>query len=165
MPTPTDLSAELARQMRLLNGTVVQPHDFDFAALPGHLRVTFRVVENGVELSRGKDLGALRKELSSHVRADLTKAAREEERSGLLAWTVGEIDRTISAGQVTGYPALVDEGTVGRAAGAGHRGGAVRRDGARAGQADVARAGRTGPPDRSIARPALQAAAVDRTAC
>ncbi len=107
----TDLSAELARQMRLLNGTVVQPHDFDFAALPGHLRVTFRVVENGVELSRGKDLGALRKELSSHVRADLTKAAREEERSGLLAWTVGEIDRTISAGQVTGYPALVDEGT------------------------------------------------------
>ncbi|WP_332641921.1 ATP-dependent RNA helicase HrpA [Aeromicrobium sp.] len=105
-----DLSSELARQMRLLNGTVVQPEDFDFAALPGHLRVTFRVLENGKELSRGKDLDELRTELSSYVRADLTKAARQEERSGLLDWTVGDIDRTISAGQVTGYPALVDEG-------------------------------------------------------
>ncbi|VXB93355.1 ATP-dependent RNA helicase HrpA [Aeromicrobium sp. 9AM] len=106
----SDLSEELARQMRLLNGTVVRPEDFDFTALPGHLRVTFRVVENGVELSRGKDLRVLRSELATHVRADLTKAARQEERSGLLAWTVGDIDRTISAGQVTGYPALVDEG-------------------------------------------------------
>ena len=106
-----DLSEELARQMRLLNGTLVRPEDFNFAVLPGHLRVTFRVVENGVELSRGKDLEALRTELASHVRADLTAAARQEERSGLLAWTVGDIDRTISAGQVTGFPALVDEGT------------------------------------------------------
>ncbi|AXT84905.1 ATP-dependent RNA helicase HrpA [Aeromicrobium sp. A1-2] len=105
-----DLSGELARQMRLLNGTVVQPEDFDFASLPGHLRVTFRVVEDGVELARGKDLAALRSELTSHLRADLTRAAREEERGGLLAWTVGQIDRSITAGQVTGYPALVDEG-------------------------------------------------------
>ena len=72
--------------------------------------MTFRVLENGRELSRGKDLGELRNELSTYVRADLTKAARAEERSGLLDWTVGEIDRTITAGQVTGYPALVDEG-------------------------------------------------------
>ncbi|MDR7086961.1 ATP-dependent helicase HrpA [Aeromicrobium panaciterrae] len=106
----SDLSSELARQMRLLNGTVVQPEDFDFAALPGHLRVTFRVLENGKELSRSKDLGDLRTELSSYVRADLTKAARQEERAGLLDWTVGDIDRSITAGQVTGYPALVDEG-------------------------------------------------------
>lgn len=110
-PDASDLSEELARQMRLLNGTVVRPEDFDFDALPGHLRVTFRVVENGVELARGKDLTALRDELVTHVRADLTRAARQEERAGLLAWTVGEIDRTIAAGQVTGYPALVDEGS------------------------------------------------------
>jgi len=109
-PAATDLSAELARQMRLLNGTVVQPEDFDFSALPTHLRVTFRVMDGKTELGRGKDLRALRTELSSYVRADLTKAAREEERSGLLAWTVGELDRTITAGQVTGYPAIVDEG-------------------------------------------------------
>ena len=106
-----NLSEELARQMRLLNGTLVRPEDFDFTALPGHLRVTFRVVDGGVELSRGKDLDALRTELAPHVRADLTEVARQEERSGLLEWTVGDLDRTISAGQVTGYPALVDEGS------------------------------------------------------
>ncbi len=105
-----DLSEELARQMRLLNGAVIRPQDFDFTTLPSHLRVTFRVVENGRELSRGKDLNALRSELSTYVRKDLTKAARAEERSGLLEWPAGPIDRSITAGQVTGYPALVDEG-------------------------------------------------------
>ncbi|MEV7396315.1 ATP-dependent RNA helicase HrpA [Aeromicrobium sp. NPDC092404] len=106
----TDLSEELARQMRLLNGTVVSPEDFDFDALPPHLRVTFRVTDGGAELARGKDLADLRRELASHVRADLTKVARQEERSGLRTWDVGTIEQAISAGQATGYPALVDEG-------------------------------------------------------
>lgn len=106
-----DLSEELARQMRLLNGTVVSPSDFDFDALPAHLRVTFRIVDGGTELARGKDLAALRSELTSHVRADLTKVARREERSGLRTWDVGTIEESITAGQVTGYPAVADEGT------------------------------------------------------
>jgi len=105
-----DLSEELARQMRLLTGTLVSPDDFDFSTLPAHLRVTFRVVEDGRELARGKHLDVLREVLSSHVRADLTKVAREEERAGIRAWEVGTIQRTITAGQVTGYPALVDAG-------------------------------------------------------
>jgi ATP-dependent helicase HrpA len=106
----SDLSEELARQMRLLNGTVVSADDFDFEALPSHLRVTFRVTENGAEIGRGKDLAALREQLTSHLRADLTRVARQEERSGLRSWDVGTIEPTITAGQVTGYPALVDEG-------------------------------------------------------
>jgi len=107
----SDLSEELARQMRLLNGTVVSPSDFDFESLPPHLRVTFRVLDGTNELARGKDLSALRAELISVVRADLTKVARQEERSGIRTWDVGTIEPTITAGQVTGYPALVDEGT------------------------------------------------------
>jgi ATP-dependent helicase HrpA len=111
-PDASDLSEELARQMRLLNGTVVSPDDFDFESLPSHLRVTFRVVENGQELGRGKDLAALRQELSSHLRADLTAVARQEERSGIRSWgDLGTIEQSITAGQVTGFPALVDEGT------------------------------------------------------
>ena len=109
-PAASNLSDELAKQMRMLNGTVVRATDFDFARLPSHLRVTFRVMDGTTELGRGKDLVELRTELSAYVRADLTKAAREEERSGLLAWPAGPLDRTIEAGQVTGYPALVDEG-------------------------------------------------------
>ncbi|MCW2769717.1 MAG: hrpA [Aeromicrobium sp.] len=110
-PSATDLSEELARQMRLLNGTVVSADDFDFGSLPSHLRVTFRVVEGGDELARGKDLAELRSSLASHVRADLTAVARQEERTGLRTWDVGTIEPTIRAGQVTGYPALVDEGS------------------------------------------------------
>jgi ATP-dependent helicase HrpA len=110
-PSASDLSSELARQMRLLNGTVVSPDDFDFESLPSHLRVTFRVVDGSTELGRGKDLAALRSELASHVRADLTAVARREERSGLRTWDVGTIEPSITAGQVTGFPALVDEGT------------------------------------------------------
>jgi ATP-dependent helicase HrpA len=110
-PSAPDLTVELARQMRLLNGTLVEPSDFDFSALPGHLRVTFRVMDGDTELARGKDLGELRTRLTSHLRADLTKVAREEERTGLTRWDVGTLERTITAGQVTGYPALVDEGT------------------------------------------------------
>uniref|UniRef100_UPI002FC6939A ATP-dependent RNA helicase HrpA n=1 Tax=Aeromicrobium sp. TaxID=1871063 RepID=UPI002FC6939A len=109
--TAPDLSEELARQMRLLNGTVVSPDDFDFEALPSHLRVTFRITDGDIELARGKDLAELRRELTNQVRADLTKVARQEERSGLRTWDVGTIEQTITAGQVTGYPALVDEGT------------------------------------------------------
>src|SRR5690606_37352371 len=56
----SDLSEELARQMRLLNGTLVAPADFDFTALPPHLRVTFRVTDGDLEIGRGKDLGELR---------------------------------------------------------------------------------------------------------
>ncbi|MET0766288.1 MAG: ATP-dependent RNA helicase HrpA, partial [Aeromicrobium sp.] len=110
----SDLSEELARQMRLLNGTVVSATDFDFDALPSHLRVTFRITDGGAEIGRGKDLAALREQLTPHLRADLTRVARQEERSGLRAWSVGTIEPAITAGQVTGYPALVDEGhTVG----------------------------------------------------
>lgn len=110
-PSAPDMSEELARQMRLLNGTVVSAEDFDFSALPAHLRVTFRVIDSdGTELGRGKDLTALRTELAGHLRADLTKVARQEERTGLRTWDVGTIDQSITAGQVTGYPALVDEG-------------------------------------------------------
>ena len=110
-PSAADLSEELALQMRRLNGTVVAPEDFDFSALPSHLRVTFRVVEDDVELARGKDLAELRRQLTKHVRADLTAVARQEERTGLRTWDVGTIEPSITAGQVTGYPALVDEGT------------------------------------------------------
>lgn len=110
-PGSDDLTAELARQMRLLNGTVVDADDFDVSALPDHLRVTFRVVDGDSELARGKNLSALREQLTTHLRADLTAVARQEERTGLRRWEVGTLEPTLRAGQVTGYPALVDEGS------------------------------------------------------
>ena len=106
-----DLGDELARQMRLLGGTQVEPRDFDWTSVPSHLRVGYRVVDGDTELARGHDLDELRQRLQPHLRADLEQAARREERTGLTTWDVGTVERSITAGQVTGYPALVDEGS------------------------------------------------------
>jgi len=105
----TDLLEELAHRMRQLNGSAVQSTDFAPAELPDHLRMTFRVVDDGTELARGKDLQALRERVRPRVRADLRSVAKEQERTGLRTWDVGEIEDSITVGQATGYPALVDE--------------------------------------------------------
>ena len=61
-------------------------------------------------LAAGRDLDALKAQLRGRLRAQLTAAAPQLERTGLTAWTLGTLPRTVATGGVTGYPALVDEG-------------------------------------------------------
>jgi len=109
-PTAGDVTEELATQMRMLNGTLVKPQDFDWGSLPDHLRIRFRIMDGGTELATGKDLDALRQQLTPHIRKDLRQVAKKQERSGITSWDVGSIERSIDVGQATGYPTLVDEG-------------------------------------------------------
>ncbi|MGZ5414494.1 MAG: ATP-dependent RNA helicase HrpA [Aeromicrobium sp.] len=109
-PSAGDVTAELATQMRMLNGTLVKAEDFDWTSLPDHLRIRFRVVDGGTELAAGKDLDALREQLTPHIRKDLRQVARKQERTGITSWDVGTIERSIDVSQATGYPTLVDEG-------------------------------------------------------
>src|SRR5690606_23120476 len=88
--------------------------------LPPHLRMTFRIEDgDGRSLAQGSDLAALRDELRPRLQAQLTATAgREVERSGLRAWELDALPRTVelpgTGGAVRAYPALVDEGeTVG----------------------------------------------------
>lgn len=104
-----DLTTEVARQMRLLTGVIVQPDDFDLTTVPTHLRVRYRVVDGDTELAVGDDLAALREQLQPVLRADLDQVADQAARTGLRTWELGTIEATVTAGQVTGYPALVDE--------------------------------------------------------
>src|SRR5215207_4258030 len=106
------VAAELGR----LRGVRVAAGDFDQARLPAHLRMTFRIEdEDGAVVAEGTDLGALREQVRPRLRAELASASRGLEASGLTAWTIGELPRTVAlpgTGQaVRGYPALVDEGT------------------------------------------------------
>ncbi len=92
------------------------PEDFDVSRLPGHLRVTFRVLdEKGRVAAEGKDLSALKTELQADMRQTVAAAAAGIERSGLREWNLGALPRTFEQDKdghlVTGYPALVDEGT------------------------------------------------------
>jgi len=105
-----DIRTELARRMRQLRGTVVSADDFDLAQVPDHLRVTFSIVDGRTELARGKDLAELRAAVRPHVTADLVEEARRTERVGITRWDFGTIDPSITVGQATGYPAVVDRG-------------------------------------------------------
>lgn len=109
-PAGGPLLEQLVRGIRRRTGTLVTADDFDLSAVPDHLKVTFRVVDDGAELARGRDLDALRERLEPVVRRDLEEVAARAERTGITTWDVGTLERTVPAGQVTGYPALVDAG-------------------------------------------------------
>lgn len=103
------LTEQLARQLRSISGGEVEAKDFSPAAVPAHLRITYRVVEGEKVLATGKDLDAIRRELEPRLRRDLRQATASEERTGLRNWEVGTLQRTVPAGQVMGFPALVDD--------------------------------------------------------
>ncbi len=107
----------LAQDMsRAVDAVAIPPEAWDFARLPPHLRVTFRVVDErrGV-LASGKSLSDVRAQVRPLLRAELTAASSKLERTGLKAWDIGSLPREITlrgTGQaVRAYPALVDEGT------------------------------------------------------
>ncbi|NDL58951.1 ATP-dependent RNA helicase HrpA [Phytoactinopolyspora mesophila] len=111
----SDLTAALARELTRMRAVPVAPGDFDFERVPGHLRVTFRVVdENGRKVAENKDLAILKRELQADMRKTVSAAGASIERSGLREWNFGELPRTFETVRgghpVTGYPSLVDQG-------------------------------------------------------
>jgi ATP-dependent helicase HrpA len=109
----------LERELRRAAAVVVPPDAWQPDQVPGHLRATFRVLDDAQRpLATGKDLAALQAAVAPQARASLARAASDVERRALTDWTVGELPRTVQVRrgghQVTAYPALVDEGdTVG----------------------------------------------------
>jgi ATP-dependent helicase HrpA len=109
-PARGDLLDALAAELGRIGGVTIPRDAWDLAALPAHLRITFRVLDDGAVLASGKDLGALRDQLRPALRAVLTDAARGIARSGLRNWDIGSLPRVFTAGQVRAYPALTDAG-------------------------------------------------------
>jgi ATP-dependent RNA helicase HrpA len=105
-----DLLDALSRALGRLAGTPVPRSAFDLEKLPPHLRVTYRVLDDGKVAATGKDLAALRRQLRPRLETVLTDAATQITRTGLKAWTIGTLPRVFTSGQVTGYPALADAG-------------------------------------------------------
>ncbi len=109
----------LERELRRAVGVVVPADAWQAAQVPGHLRATFRVLDDQQRpLATGKDLVALKAQLAPQARATLAAAAADVERSRLTTWDVGTLPPTVQVRRgdhfVTAYPALVDEGaTVG----------------------------------------------------
>src|SRR6516162_9773598 len=105
-----DLLAALSEELGRLGGAAIPRDAWDLSRLPAHLRITFRVVDSGRELARGKDLDALRRQLRPRLQEMVTKAASDIVRTGLTDWTIGTLPRVFTSGQLTAYPALEDAG-------------------------------------------------------
>ncbi|MEU1161978.1 ATP-dependent RNA helicase HrpA [Streptomyces sp. NPDC005921] len=124
VPLQEPLTVTMARELRRMVGVPFDAEDFDWAKVPDHLTITFRIVdERRRKLAEDKDLEALKLRLKPKARQALSQAAaatasREGgeslERKGLTDWTIGSLTRvfeTRRAGQpVKAYPALVDDG-------------------------------------------------------
>ncbi|WDO07487.1 ATP-dependent RNA helicase HrpA [Streptomyces murinus] len=124
VPLQEPLTVTMARELKRMVGVPFEAEDFDWAKVPEHLRITFRIVdERRRKLAEDKDLEALKLQLKPKARKALSQAAaatasREGgpalEREGLTDWTIGTLSRvfeTRRAGQpVKAYPALVDDG-------------------------------------------------------
>jgi ATP-dependent helicase HrpA len=98
-----------------LRGVAVPLDAWQLAAVPEHLKITFRVVDvKNRKLAESKDIEALKRQLSGEVRATISAAADSIERVGLRTPAFGELPRIFATKQrghdVKAYPALVDEG-------------------------------------------------------
>jgi ATP-dependent helicase HrpA len=98
-----------------LRGVAVPPGAWQLSSVPEHLKITFRVLdEKNRKLAEGKDIEALKRELSGEVRATISAAADNIERSGLRTPAFGDLPQIFASKQrgheVKAYPALVDEG-------------------------------------------------------
>ncbi|MFC7937356.1 ATP-dependent RNA helicase HrpA [Streptomyces sp. MPA0124] len=124
VPLQEPLTVTMARELKRMVGVPFDAEDFDWAKIPDHLKITFRIVdERRRKLAEDKDLEALKLRLRPKARKALSQAAAATaqrsggeslERSGLTDWTIGTLTRvfeTRRAGQpVKAYPALVDDG-------------------------------------------------------
>ena len=105
----------LEREMLRMGSVRVEREDWDLDRLPDHLRMTFRVVdERDRKVAEDKDLTGLKLRLAPKVRASISAAADDLERTGAKGWEFGQVARTFERRQhgvsLKAYPALVDEG-------------------------------------------------------
>jgi ATP-dependent helicase HrpA len=114
-PDDKPLVELLEWQLHKLRGIPVPRDSWNYEAVPDHLRITFRVVDDkGRKLGESKDLDALKIDLKTRTQAAIAEAAGGLEKRGLKEWTIGELPHSFAqkrgAQTVKGYPALVDDG-------------------------------------------------------
>lgn len=110
------LTESLAAFIRKKTGQETPPDAWKEADLPLHLRMNFKVVdEAGVEMASGRDLAALKEKLGQAARLTFAKTPELDiEKEGLTNWDFGDLPEKIAftrgGQQLTGYPALEDDG-------------------------------------------------------
>jgi ATP-dependent helicase HrpA len=111
----------LIADVRAERGVVCQPADFRQEALPAHLWMNFKIIdEHGRQLAMSRNLAQLRSELGGQARQTFQRAAAgtpvaDELHDRITDWDFGELPELLEIrrdGQLlTGYPALIDHVT------------------------------------------------------
>jgi len=106
----------LEREMLRMGSVRVEREDWDLDRIPEYLKMTFRVVdERNRKIAEDKDLEGLKLRLAPKVRASISAAADDLERTGSKTWDFGPVKTTFERRQrgvsLKAYPSLVDEGT------------------------------------------------------
>ncbi|MBK4715581.1 ATP-dependent RNA helicase HrpA [Tenebrionibacter intestinalis] len=114
-PLAMPLLESLERELRRMTGVSVERDAWQWDAVPEHLKMTFRVVdERNKTLREGKDLAALKRGLKEKVQATLSAVADDGiEQRGLHIWSFGTLPQSYAQKrggyEVKAWPALVDE--------------------------------------------------------
>ncbi|GLW96496.1 ATP-dependent helicase [Microtetraspora sp. NBRC 16547] len=100
----------LERELHRMTGVTIPRDAWALDQVPDHLRITYRVIDDRKHaIAEDKDLDGLKRRLAPKLRATLSKAADDLERTGLREWTIGTLPQVFEQGRMKGYPALVDE--------------------------------------------------------
>ncbi|MGD8309255.1 MAG: ATP-dependent RNA helicase HrpA [Chromatiales bacterium] len=114
-PSDRPFLRALGEEIRRVADLHVPEDAWDESALPPHLRMRYRVVDDeGRTLGDDRDLAALRRRLGGRARASFRSIpATALERAGLKDWSFGELPETVELDRggvpIRGWPALVDE--------------------------------------------------------
>ena len=109
------LTDELGHALFEMTGVRVPADQWDWARVPDHLRITFRVEDRGGEaVGESKELAGLQQQLAPQLRQSMRRAAASVERKGLQEWSFGELpvtfEHAVGDRVIHGFPAVVDNG-------------------------------------------------------
>ena len=115
-PADRPLIQALGEEVKALTGHQIPEDAWDPAAVPDHLRMKFRLVdEGGQPLAAGDDYADLKRRFGGSGRQAFAAIPSQGlEREGITRWDFGALPESVDldrAGiKLRGYPALVDQG-------------------------------------------------------
>ena len=114
-PSDTPLAAAMARYIRAEHNLEVPTDALRPDAVPPHLRMNFRVLDDqGRQHAMGRDLAELKRSLGEATKQLLQEEAPVEEGERYSGWTMGDLPEIMEIRRggrtLVGYPALVDAG-------------------------------------------------------
>ena len=115
VPLQGPLLEAFEKQLLRMTGVRIPEDSWDLSALPTHLRIKFKVIDDKQKsVAVGTDLKLLQHDLKGKVKQTLSKVSKQGiEKSDLIEWDFGKLPTSFKKDhggyEVKAYPALVDK--------------------------------------------------------